>query len=161
MLGVKIMLVKLSVSKEVFDTIQSAGKIDAVTNWHNAYSSDAYTILRDKSGFDNFFFSFALTPDADLDALNANIPANDYVLELDLPDDVETFSMLYYTFSDLIYYLDCAGEDELADGGYEALVQIQDNLMGNDLDITTSDLVQVNFKSIQREWIVNSTTSTN
>ncbi len=151
------MIVKLAVSKAVRDMIDYGYTvIKAKTNFDTPPSKEAYQIIKDMSKFDNFFFSFRVNELGCLDSMDCNLMYCDdgAVLTLDVPDD-KTFSSGYYNFSDLIYQLDCAGEDEKDEDyiKYLSTECLKGSISDEEQRKLTCGLVQVLFEEIHLDWI--------
>ena len=125
-------------------------------NFDTPPSKEAYQIIKDMSKFDNFFFSFRVNELGCLDSMDCNLMYCDdgAVLTLDVPDD-KTFSSGYYNFSDLIYQLDCAGEDEKDDDyiKYLSTECLKGSISDEEQRKLTCGLVQVLFEEIHLDWI--------
>ena len=68
------MIVKLAVSKEVRDMIDSGcDVIKAKTNFDTPPSKEAYQMLKVMSNFDNFFFSFRVNDLVYMDSVDYNL----------------------------------------------------------------------------------------
>lgn len=142
----------LSVNKEVVNIIKKEGYVNAITDFKNPYSEQAYKLLKEKSKMDNFFFAFHLENNNIDEDIKCNIPNNDYILILNIPDTERIFSMPYYYFSDLIYYFDNASIEELKEQGYKT-IEITKNHCMTGRYIVKNQPSQINFQKIQNEWI--------
>jgi hypothetical protein len=142
----------LSISKQAIQAIDANNVITAKTNFNNTYSYKAYQLLKEKSNLQNFFFSFEWNG-ANLDDITHNLPENDYIIVVSLPETENIFKMLYYDFTDLIYYFDNASDTELSEGGYKAIEVITNSCMSGKVT-SNNELIQANFETIQKDWIL-------
>lgn len=142
----------LSISKQAIQAIDANNVLTAKTNFDNTYSYKAYQLLKEKSNLQNFFFAFELNG-ANLDDITHNLPENDYIIVVSLPETEDIFKMLYYDFTDLIYYFDNASDTELSEGGYKAIEVITNSCMSGKVT-SNNELIQANFETIQKDWIL-------
>lgn len=142
----------LSISKQAIQAIDANNVLTAKTNFDNTYSYKAYQLLKEKSNLQNFFFAFELNG-ANLDDITHNLPENDYIIVVSLPETEDIFKMLYYDFTDLIYYFDNASDTELSEGGYKAIEVITNSCMSGKVT-RNNELIQANFETIQKDWIL-------
>lgn len=99
------------ISKVPIDVLLSAlkGEIQAINKGASDFSKSAYQILRDKSGFNSFFFGvkvdkYALDDYYGVYEVCDNSNRNNKIMVmLDIPDE-ETYSVSYPLFCDLIHY---------------------------------------------------------
>lgn len=100
------MLLRLQIPESVYNRLLNNEDIKAITNFSRDNKKQAYTIISELSGFDNFWFAMVIDDisEEDLDyhccMSSKEKPIN---LIIDVPES-ELYITDFYDFSDLIYF---------------------------------------------------------
>lgn len=138
------MRVYIKVPKNVTSKLGNNETVEAITDFDNPYSKEAYQALATLSGPPNFFFGLDNRIDSILSLSNDN---NIDTLALDVPDN-ELYAMYYYDFSALIL--------DYAEGNLENIKRYQPSLLQplKSLVNQPGNPIQFIFKEIRPEMLV-------
>ncbi len=142
--------IHIKVPTSLLDELKRNEIVKAITNFENSYSTEAYKILSEISKFNNFFFGILDNNCNNKEYIMSMSSSNNSVyLELQL-DESECFIHDYYTFTDLIYYLDCEPDEKIAN---ECKLALKNKLKED--YINSSNTIQVIFPTIKLSQVVN------
>lgn len=100
------MLLQLQIPESVYKRLKNGEDVKAITNFNRDNKKQAYEILSEISGFDNFWFAMVVE-DIDEEELEYHCcmssKENPVNLVIDVPE-TELFITDFYDFSDLIYF---------------------------------------------------------
>ena len=100
------MLCRLQIPISVYKRLLKGEDIKAITSFNRDNKGEAYKIISEISGFDNFWFSMVVD-DYDDDTLDWHCRMSSSEEPVDIIIDIpetETFVTAFYDFSDLIYF---------------------------------------------------------
>ena len=100
------MLLRIQIPKSVYLRLKKGEDIKAITSFNRDNKEQAYRIISELSGFDNFWFAMVVD-DADEEDLeyNCKMHSSEEAVNLliDVPES-ECYVTNFYDFSDLIYF---------------------------------------------------------
>lgn len=138
------MRVYIKVPKSVTDKLANNETVEAITDFDNPYSKEAYQALVTLTGLPNFFFGLGSHIESILSLSNDN---NVETLALEVPNN-ELHAMYYYDFSALIL--------DYEEGNLENIKRYQPSLLQplESLVNQPGNPIQFIFKEIRPEMLV-------